>query len=144
MRVVDIETLSDELRVIVVFGKDNRLAEPVAGRHLEPVRHQVFEHLVDCVGVEQPLIDGRSIDLRWDRAGLIPFDRIPLFLLLLGKVVIADAFADKPQRDRHRPGRDQDNHHLPPHRGRRRPSARRAAGRTADTCRGRPRPWAWR
>jgi len=50
----------------------------------------VLEHLVDGVGVEQPFIDGRSIDLGWNRTGLIPFDRVPLFFVLLGQVVIAD------------------------------------------------------
>jgi hypothetical protein len=71
------------------------------------VRHQVLKHLVDGIRVEQPFIDGRSIDLGGDRTGLIPFDSVPLFLFLLRKVVVADAFADKPERDRHGPGRDQ-------------------------------------
>ena len=39
MRVVDIETLNDELRMFAILGENNRLAEPIAGGHLEPVRH---------------------------------------------------------------------------------------------------------
>ena len=66
VRVVGIESFNDELRVVVVLGKDDGLAEPVAGGNLQPVRHQVLEHLVDGVGVDsrhKPL-DARHLSAR--------------------------------------------------------------------------------
>ena len=59
-----------------------------------PLRHQVLEHLVDGVGVEQPLVDRAALDLVGDVAVVIPFDRVPLLLLLLGQIVVADALPD--------------------------------------------------
>ena len=93
MRVVRIEALVDELRVVVVLGEDDRLAEPVAVRDLQPMRHQMLEHLVDGVGVEQPLVDRGGIDLVGDVAVFVPLDRVPLFLFLVGQIVVADALA---------------------------------------------------
>ena len=57
MRIVGVEPLLDELRVVLVLGEDDGLAQPVAARHLQPVGHQVRQHLVDRVVVEQPLVD---------------------------------------------------------------------------------------
>ena len=59
MRVILIEALGDELRMVVILGEDDRLSEPVAACHLLPAGHQVFEHLVHCIRVEQPPIDCR-------------------------------------------------------------------------------------
>ena len=92
VRVVGIEALRDELRVLLILGEDDRLAEPVAGGDLQSVRHQVLEHLVDGVGVEQPLVNRRRIDLRGDITVFIPLDRVPLFLLVLGQIIVSHAF----------------------------------------------------
>ena len=107
MRIIGIEAIDDELGMVVVLGENDRLTKAITVRYLETLRHQVFKYLVDRVVVEQPLIDGRSLDLRRDRARLVPFDRVPVFLLFLRKIIIADALADKPQRDRDRTGRYQ-------------------------------------
>ena len=48
--VVRVEALGDKLGVVVVFGEDDRLAQPVATRHRLASRHQVFQHLLRCVG----------------------------------------------------------------------------------------------
>jgi hypothetical protein len=63
VRVVGVEALGDEVGVVVVLGEDDGLAQPVAARHLLALGHQGFEHLVDGVGVEQPLVDRLGIDL---------------------------------------------------------------------------------
>ncbi len=52
LRIVRVEPLGDEERVIVVLGEDDRLAETVASGHADPARHQVRQHLVDSVLVE--------------------------------------------------------------------------------------------
>ena len=57
MRVVDVEPLGDELGVVVVLGEDDGLAQPVAASHLLPARHQMLQHLVHGVRIEQPLVD---------------------------------------------------------------------------------------
>ena len=83
VRVVGVEALGDELGVGLVLGEDDRLAEPVAARDLQAARHQVLQHLVDGVLVEQPLVDRRGLDPVGDVAVLVPLQRVPLVLLLL-------------------------------------------------------------
>jgi hypothetical protein len=83
VRVVGIEALRDELRVVVILGEDDGLAEPVAGGDLQTVRHQVLQHFVDGVGVEQPFVNRGQIDLSRHITVFIPLDRVPLFLLVL-------------------------------------------------------------
>src|SRR5262249_16353339 len=97
MRVVDIEPLLDELSMILVLGKDDRLPEPVAAGDPQPARHQVLEYLVYRIDVEQPLVNRCSLDLPWNIAILIPLDRVPLLLLILRKFVVFDSFVLKSQ-----------------------------------------------
>ena len=54
LRVVVVEALLDERRVAVVPREHDRLGEPVPALDRVAVRHDVLEHLVDGVGVEQP------------------------------------------------------------------------------------------
>jgi hypothetical protein len=110
VRVVGVEALGDELGVALVLGEDDRLAQPVAAGDLEPVRHQVLEHLVDGVLVEQPLVDRRGLD-GWSgtpSSVLVPFQRVPLVLLLFGQLVVADALALELERHRDRPRRHEE------------------------------------
>ncbi len=107
--VVDVEALGDELGVRLVLGEDDRLAQPVPAVDLGAVEHQVGEHLVDGVGVEQPLVQRRSRHHVGRVAALVvPFEFVPLLLLLLGEVVVVDAFALEPKRHRHTPERDEE------------------------------------
>ena len=105
VRVVGVEALRDELGMGVVLGEDDRLAEPVAVLDLDAVRHQVLEHLVDGVGVEQPLVERGRVDCAGDGAVVVPFERVPCLLLLVGQFVVADAAVEELQRHRDRLGR---------------------------------------
>ena len=103
VRVVDVETLGDELGVVVVLGKHDGLAQPVAAGHLLALGHQVRERLVDRVGVEQPLVKRCGFHLVGRRgAVLAPLQGVPLFLLVLAELGVLDAVALKLQRHRHR------------------------------------------
>ena len=62
VRIVDVEPLGDELGVLLVLGEDDGLAQPVATGHLQAARHQVLQHLVHGVLVEEPLVDGLGLD----------------------------------------------------------------------------------
>ena len=76
--------------MVLVLGEDDRLAEPVAAGDL--VARRVIrcrEHLVDGVGVEQPPVERLGVDRVGDVAVLVPLQRVPLVLLLLGQVVVA-------------------------------------------------------
>ena len=83
VRVIDVEALGDEVGMVLVLGKDDGLPQAVAAGHLEAARHQVGEHLVDGVGVEQPLVDRRGLDALGDGAVLVPLDGVPRLLILL-------------------------------------------------------------
>ena len=61
VRVVDVEALGDELGVVVVLGEHDGLAQAVAAGHLLALGHQVRQHLVHGVGVEQPLVQGGGV-----------------------------------------------------------------------------------
>ena len=67
-----------------------------------PARHQVLQHLVDGVLVEQPLVDRLGLDAVGHVAVVVPLQRVPLVLLLLGQVVVLDALALELERHRHR------------------------------------------
>ena len=107
VRVVGIEALRDELRVVVILGEDDGLAEPVAGGNLQTVRHQVLEHLVDGVGIEQPFVNRGRIDLPRDITVFIPLDHVPLFLLVLAQIIVSQALPDEFHRHRDRARRGQ-------------------------------------
>jgi hypothetical protein len=92
VRVVRVEAVGDEVRVLLVLREDNRLAESVAAGHANAARHEVLQHLVDCVLVEQPLVDRFGLDAIGNAVLLIPLERVPLVLVVLGQLVVRDAF----------------------------------------------------
>ena len=51
-----VEAFGDILGVVLVLGEDDRLPEPIAARDALSTRHEMFQDLVDRVGVEQPLV----------------------------------------------------------------------------------------
>ena len=55
-RIVGVEPLLDEIGVALVLGEDDRLAQPVAAAHLDALSHEVLEHPIHGVLVEQPLV----------------------------------------------------------------------------------------
>ncbi len=63
LRVLLVETILDKLRMIVRTRKHNGFAQFVAAFHFDTVFHEVADHLVDGVGVEQPFVQGRRVDL---------------------------------------------------------------------------------
>ena len=56
LRVELAEAFPDKLRVALVLGKDDGLADAVAARRLDAPFHQVLQHRVHGVGVEDELI----------------------------------------------------------------------------------------
>ncbi len=86
----------------LVLGEDDRLAQPVAARDLEAARHQVLQHLVHGVLVEQPLVDRLGLDPVGHRAVVVPLQRVPLVLVLFRQLVVLDALAL--ELERHRDG----------------------------------------
>ena len=93
----------------MVLGKDDGLAEPVASRHLDAVAHQVFQHLVHRVHVEQPVVQSRRIDLLRHAAGLlVPELLLVLGLFLRGEFVVLDPFPLELERHGMRLGRHQE------------------------------------
>ena len=64
-------------------------------------RHQVLQHLVHGVLVEQPLVDGLRLDAVGHVAFVVPFQRVPLVLVLFRELVVLDALALELERHRH-------------------------------------------
>ena len=56
VRVVDIEAFGDKIGVSIALRKYDGFAQAVATGHLLAIGHQMFEHLVHCVDVEQPFV----------------------------------------------------------------------------------------
>ena len=96
MRVVEIETLLDEYRVVVIAGEDDGLAESVASFDLEAFFHQVLEHFVYRVGIEQPTVDcGGLHGVRCADVAVVvsPVERFPFGFLRIAEIIVADAVA---------------------------------------------------
>jgi hypothetical protein len=83
MRIIRVKPLSYEMGVVSVFRKNDCLAKPIAFFDLYAVRHQMFKHLVDRVGIEQPFIDGGGVDAFGNIAILCPFQSVPRFFFLV-------------------------------------------------------------
>ena len=62
LRVILVEPLLNEKSVLVVLGEDDGLSNAVPSCHLDAIGHEVFEHLVDGVGVEEPFVEGTASD----------------------------------------------------------------------------------
>ena len=100
LRVVVIETLLDELGVRVVASKEDRFGQPIPAFYCVAMLHQVLEHLVYRVLVEEPAVDGGGVDPVRQTAlvhVIAPVEALPLFLLFVAERVVVDAFAGKLQ-----------------------------------------------
>ena len=62
----EVEPLCNELRMLVVLGEDDGLAQPVPTSDPVPVGHQRLQDLIDRVGVEQPGVYRLGINLVGD------------------------------------------------------------------------------
>src|SRR5947209_1255709 len=103
VRIVHIEPLRDELRVVMVLRKDDRLAYPIACGDVNAVRHQILKDFVHRVGIEQPVVERRRGDLIRRSSGVLrPLKVIPLCFLLVGEIVVPDSF--RREFERHRNG----------------------------------------
>ena len=67
----------------LVLGEDDGLAQPIAALDLEAVRHHMCQHLVDGIGIEQPFVDRRRVDLVGGQLPF-PFAQVPAFFLVVG------------------------------------------------------------
>ena len=65
LRVELAEAFPDKLRVALVLGKDNGFADAVAARRPDAPFHQVLQHRVHGVGVEDELVQLFG----WDKGG---------------------------------------------------------------------------
>ncbi len=60
----------------------------------------MFQHLVDRVGVEQPLVHRLGFDLIGNLS-VVPFEGVPLFLFVFAQVVVPDTLPLELERHRH-------------------------------------------
>ena len=80
--------------MLVIAREDDRLGQSVATVDGVAVLHEMLQHLVDRVVVEQPTVDGGRVDpLRQPAIVLIvaPVEALPLRLLFLAERVVVDA-----------------------------------------------------
>ena len=108
VQIVGVETLGDEFRVGLVLGEEDGFAKPVAAGDRDAAGHEVRQHLVHSVLVEQPLVDRLGLDLVGHRAVVVPFQRVPLVLVLLRQLVVLDALALELERHRDGLGRHEE------------------------------------
>ena len=57
LRIIRIKALRDKFRVILIFRKDDRLAESIPRGYFQSIAHQQLEDFVDRVLVEQPAVE---------------------------------------------------------------------------------------
>jgi len=91
--VIGIEALGNEVRMGVVLGKDDGLAQAVTASHFLALGHQVAQHLVHGVGVEQPLVQCGGVHRIGDVAFFVPLQCVPPFFLFFRQVLVLDALA---------------------------------------------------
>src|SRR5262245_46721839 len=91
--VINVEALGDELGVLLVFSEDDCFSKLIAAAHFLASRHEVFQNLVDRVGVEQPLIQRFGLYPVGGFPILAPIDRVPLLLFFLGQILVVDTLA---------------------------------------------------
>ncbi len=82
VRIVSVESLGNEIGVLLVLREDDRLPQTVTARHLESASHQVLQHLIDCVFVKKPPIYGLGFNTVGDIPLFIPIQGVPLILVL--------------------------------------------------------------
>ena len=84
-RVVAVEARFDERRMLVIAREDDRLGKSVATVDGAAVLHEMLQHLVDGVAVEQPTVDGGRVDPFRQPAIILvvtPVEALPLRLAL--------------------------------------------------------------
>ena len=84
----------------VIAREDDGFGQPVAAFDVVAVLHEMLQHLVGGVGVEEPAVDGGGIDPLQSPAVvplIAPVEALPLCLLFLAERVVVDALARKPQ-----------------------------------------------
>ena len=91
----------------MILGEDDRLSETVAAGNPDSALHQMCENLVDRVFVHQPLVDRSRFHSSGDLAALVPLDLVPLFLLLVGEIVVRNPLPHELDRHRNRLGWNQ-------------------------------------
>ena len=94
-----VETLDDELRVLLVAREHDRLPETLTALDAVPISHHGLEHLVDGVLVEQEPVHLVGRDLGRGRVVFVPVELVPALLLLVGELVVAQATLRDSQRD---------------------------------------------
>ncbi len=98
MGVVVIKALADELSVLVVGRKDHLLAEAIIAGISSALGHQHLQALVHGLGIEQPGVDRTGINPASVLHVLFLVEQLPLGLLVLTEVGVADALARETQR----------------------------------------------
>ena len=93
MRIVGIKPLPDEIGMGLVLGEDDRLPEAIPTGNLLTVGHQMLQHLVHRILVEEPLIDFFRLHASGRIPLFVPLHGIPLLLLLFGELVVGNPFA---------------------------------------------------
>src|SRR5262249_28928644 len=88
VRVIDIKTLSDELRMVVILGEDYGLSQAIPTGDRKTTGHQVLQHLVHGILIEEPPVYCFSLHTSWYRTVVIPVERIPLVLFFFGQLVV--------------------------------------------------------
>ena len=106
--IIQIEPLVDKLGMGLIFGKDDGLSQSISAGNLQAAGHDVLQHLVHGVRIEEPFIDRLRLHPVGSVPLLVPLHGIPLVLFLVGKGVIADPLPLEFQRDRDRPGGNQE------------------------------------
>ena len=100
LRGVVIAALRDELRVVMVAGEDDGLGQPVTAFDLVAMLHEVLEHPVHRVPVEEPVVDRRRVDPIREKVRfrlVTPVKTLPLGLLLVAQAFVVDALSGKAQ-----------------------------------------------
>ena len=89
-----IEPIQDKLGMALVLGEDDGLAQPVAACHFDAPLHQVLKYQVHRSLIEDELIELFRGDIL--RHGAILGEiRLIAFFILIGQVIISDAFLQK-------------------------------------------------
>ena len=91
MWVILIPNFHNFFGVLVILGKDDGFPHVLAEISTDAVRHKRIQHLANSIDVENPFVEGRTVD---------PLGNFPIFrskavlkfgFLLLGEFIIRDA-----------------------------------------------------
>src|SRR5262249_29631918 len=88
VRIIDIKTLSDELRMVVILGEDYGLSQAIPTGDRKTTGHQVLQHLVHGILIEEPPVYSFGLHASWYRTVVVPVERIPLVFFFFGQLVV--------------------------------------------------------